>query len=83
MIEEDRDTLQRALRDLREGLRALFGQEPVHLEIVSELLEAAGADLRRSETDALEGRRSAPCPTRSARRRAPRRRGCAALVLVK
>jgi len=84
MREDDRDTLQRALRDLREGLRALFGQEPVHLEIVSELLEAGGADAwRRTEAAALEGRRSAPCPTRSVRRRAPRRRGFAALVLVK
>lgn len=83
MIEDDRDSLQRALRDLCEGLRALFGHERVRLEIVRELLEADGFDRRRFEAAAPEGRRSAPCPTRSVRRRAPRRRGFAALVLVK
>ena len=83
MIEDDRDSLQRALRDLCEGLRALFGQEAVRLEIVSELLETGGADARlRCGSAAPEGRRSA-CPTRSVRRRAPRRRGFAALALVK
>ena len=84
MIEDDRDSLQRALRDLCEGLRALFGHERVRLEIVRELLEADRADpRRRTEAAALEGRRSAPCPPRSARRRAQRRRGFPALVPIK
>jgi len=83
MYEGARNTLQQALRDLDDGMRALLGQQPVRPGIVRELLGATSAHVRRtSPVLATKSRAPASHPSRPLRRRARRRPGSPNLVLV-
>jgi hypothetical protein len=84
MLDDARSNLQRALRDLEEGLRVLLGLGPAQLEIVDELLETGDAAARRrADAGAGERSRAGLDPPRKRRHRVRRSRRSTTLVLVK
>jgi hypothetical protein len=81
--EDTRTTLQSALRDLDDGVRALLGPERARIGIVLELLGPKAVAARRGGTPVASRRRTSPSrPPRPRPRPARRRAGAPLLTLV-
>jgi hypothetical protein len=84
MSEDARRTLQLALRDLDDGMRALLGPERARIGIVLELLGPKGVVPRDGEAPVASQRRTKPARApRPGRRRIQRRAGGPTLYRVK